>query len=405
MSPAPVLLDFESRSRADLKTVGGRRYWEHESSQVLVCCWYDLVDGSEGAWFEGEPWPFAGACSRRTTRTGSTVRRRAYSFRAAEWIDTSALARRAGLPGALDALGVRWLGIPKDSEGSDFTKRLSSVRKPRDVTADDWRKLSPAEKRARGVLPAVTPEALERVIGYCESDVGDPRRRLASAGRVARRGRRRPARRSYRQRSGRAVRPRPSRAGAVALRCRARRSRPLPTPRARLAGRRRAVRTVAGSPEQCAAELGTGDARKATLADIDSPLVRARQALASVARGKLLAGLARCSEDGRLRDSHRYYGGHTGRWSGRGMQLQNLPRPADAFERWTDDDRCRAADDMTAARAPLDGGGDLVNVLLRATIAAPPARVRHVRFFWRRSAGAGVVRRRRGRARRVPIGA
>jgi len=373
MSPAPVLLDFESRSRADLKTVGGRRYWEHESSQVLVCCWYDLVDGSEGAWFEGDRWPHAGRVLAAHHADGfDRFAAERHSFRAAEWIDTSALARRAGLPGALDALGVRWLGVPKDSEGSEFTKRLSSVRKPRDVTADDWRKLSPAEKRARGVLPAVTPEALERVIGYCESDVAIlagawPRLAAwldvdADALRVDRivNDRGVPFDRDLARALLRYDAARADRAVADAARA--------------LGWTEARVRTVAGSPEQCAAELGTGDARKATLADIDSPLVRARQALASIARGKLLAGLARCSEDGRLRDSHRYYGGHTGRWAGRGMQLQNLPRPADAFERWTDDDRCRAADDMTAGRAPLAGGGDLVNVLLRATIAAPPGR-------------------------------
>ena len=34
------------------------------------------------------------------------------------------------------------------------------------------------------------------------------------------------------------------------------------------------------------------------------------------------------SQTSRLRDSLRYYGSHTGRWSGAGVQLQNLPRPA-----------------------------------------------------------------------------
>jgi DNA polymerase len=61
----------------------------------------------------------------------------------------------------------------------------------------------------------------------------------------------------------------------------------------------------------------------------------------------------------------RYYGAHTGRWSGAGMQLQNLPRPAKRFDDWTDDDICREADRVLA------GGtcdAETVDLLLRATL-------------------------------------
>lgn len=56
------------------------------------------------------------------------------------------------------------------------------------------------------------------------------------------------------------------------------------------------------------------------------PLVAARQALANIVLGKVDAGLRRSCPDGRLRDSLAYYGAHTGRWSGKGMQLHNLTR-------------------------------------------------------------------------------
>jgi DNA polymerase len=99
-------------------------------------------------------------------------------------------------------------------------------------------------------------------------------------------------------------------------------------------------------------------------------LCEARAAVASIARGKLVAGLERVSPDGRLRDMHRYYGAHTGRWSGSGMQLQNLPRPADRFEDWTDADICRRADEVLA------GGhcdAEEVDLLLRACLTGPLA--------------------------------
>jgi DNA polymerase bacteriophage-type len=56
-------------------------------------------------------------------------------------------------------------------------------------------------------------------------------------------------------------------------------------------------------------------------------LIEARQAVSSIARGKLRAGLEmRTRDDDRLRDNLRYYGAHTGRDSGQGMQLHNLTK-------------------------------------------------------------------------------
>jgi DNA polymerase len=54
-------------------------------------------------------------------------------------------------------------------------------------------------------------------------------------------------------------------------------------------------------------------------------LAAARLGCSTIAAGKLRAGLLQVSPDGRLRDNVRYYGAHTGRWSGKGVQLQNLP--------------------------------------------------------------------------------
>lgn len=51
-----------------------------------------------------------------------------------------------------------------------------------------------------------------------------------------------------------------------------------------------------------------------------------RQDLALVASKKYLAALRSTNSDGRLRGTLRFYGAHTGRWSGRGVQLHNLPR-------------------------------------------------------------------------------
>jgi DNA polymerase len=158
--------------------------------------------------------------------------------------------------------------------------------------------------------------------------------------------------------------------------------------------------TTVSSPAQFAAATGYGDAKAETIDEIiacaapGSPryehnsrpywFAMARRALASIARGKLEAGLTRASDDSRLRDTHRYYGGHTGRWSGKGMQLQNMPRPAPRFEKlWKD---LGIDKDAVAVGAWIDALADRVirgiylptqdeiDLLLRATICAAPGK-------------------------------
>lgn len=50
-----------------------------------------------------------------------------------------------------------------------------------------------------------------------------------------------------------------------------------------------------------------------------------RQELALVAAKKYSAALDRINPDGRLRGSYVFFGAHTGRWTGKGVQPQNLP--------------------------------------------------------------------------------
>lgn len=52
-----------------------------------------------------------------------------------------------------------------------------------------------------------------------------------------------------------------------------------------------------------------------------------KQKLGGSAYSKLETILDRVSQDGRLRNQFLYHGAHTGRWSGRGVQLQNLFKP------------------------------------------------------------------------------
>lgn len=64
------------------------------------------------------------------------------------------------------------------------------------------------------------------------------------------------------------------------------------------------------------------------LSPVHKEVLELRQELALVASKKFDAALASVSEDGRLRGTLNFFGAHTGRWSGKGAQPQNLPREA-----------------------------------------------------------------------------
>lgn len=380
MIPAPVLIDFESRSRADLKAVGGRRYWEHASSEALCVVWYDTRDGSVGVWTPGQPWPHVGRVLAAHNAAGfDRFAAERYAFGAADWIDTSQLARKAGLPGALDALGERWAGTPKDDAGSKFTRALSSVRRPtrktspEPIDANTWGRMSDAERRERGVLPAITPAVLDRVVRYCASDVA------IMAATWERLSEWIPVDAAV-ERLDRTINDR----GVGFDAALARRLLACDAANADAAVRACAaqcgatpdeIAAAARSPAQFCAITGCADATADTIATCTHPLAAVRTALASIARGKLLAGLARVHADGRLRDTLRYYGAHTGRWAGKGMQLQNMPRPAKRFE---------GVDVDALADAVLGGAhadAEMVALLVRATICAPPGAVLVVEDF------------------------
>lgn len=90
---------------------------------------------------------------------------------------------------------------------------------------------------------------------------------------------------------------------------------------------------------------------------------------------KLEAFSARASADGRARENLMYHGASTGRWSGRGIQLQNLPRPE------LNEEELHQCFDMLRHRSPdtyrLLYGSVLpvISSMLRGFVIAPPGKV------------------------------
>ncbi len=379
-----VLLDFETRSRADLKKIGGRLYAEHPSTEAICAVLYDTETGDVGAWLPGMPPPVppserVGAHNASGFDRFIAARVWGPEYGHRDWIDTSELARRAGLPGKEDALGTRWLGHPKDKVESKFTRGLSTCRRPKGVTGDEWKTLTPAQKRERGVQKDLTPAIRDRVLRYCASDVeimakGWPLLRpyledgvfggwegdvLAVDRIVNDRGI------AFDSDLARALLEIDERGKDLALQH-----------AQAVVGSLWDAAEIVGSPAQFVSYTGLPNAQALTVekALLDPglrPDVRAlclaRQAQATIASGKCEAGLARVGADGRMRDAHRYYGAHTGRDSGSGMQSQNLPRPEKEYEEWgaVEVDACV---ERAMRREQLTPGE--IDVCLRATHTA-----------------------------------
>ena len=394
----PVLLDFESVSRADLTVVGGRNYFEHPSTRPLCCVLWDTEAGDLEIWEPGDPRPKLIDRGPLGAHNGRGFDR--FACARLGWpdipIDTSELARVAGLPGGLDALGTRWLGLAKDKDASRFTKGLSGVRRPIAKTAsrapggavispEDWAELPDRERRMHGVQPEYGPADRDRVISYCVSDVeilAHGWETLATWQDIE----------PDVQRVDRAINDRgvqfDVQLARRLLECDARNTEQVLDLIARkLDWASFEVREVANSPAQFTEITGEPDATRqtidrmlATLPPNDPAywLATARAALASITAGKLEAGLARVSPDGRLRDMHRYLGAHSWRWSGAGMQLQNMPRPDARFEKFGDAKICELIDRTLAGYWPDQAEIDL---MLRACIFAKPGHTLIVEDF------------------------
>jgi hypothetical protein len=314
----PTFLDTELRSKAPIK-LGGRNYANHPSTELLCAV---LRKGSE--YQVVGPSKMGGRPAPSLYTGGPLVAHNAKGFdrhiwaamgwpEPDEWVDTAELARLGGFPKAsLEWLGENLAHIPKDLAASALTKSLSRISKSTGEFAIE-----------------ITGETLERVILYCKNDVDvmaaawDEGLSIFYHADIA-----------GIERVDQAIIDRGmcfdvdlaqhlidcdaaliegvlAAAGVTATQVRS-----VPQFRALLLERGVDIPDAKGPTVE--ALLDHEDPEVASLA-------AARLGVSTIAAGKLKAGLALVSPDGRLRDTLKYYAAHTGRWGGKGMQLQNLP--------------------------------------------------------------------------------
>lgn len=371
-SDDPIFLDFETRSLANLKEVGGRAYSRDPSTEV-VCMVALLPDGTWVEWTPGQPPPEA---LFRAVEEGHPVAAHNAMFfdrliwkslgwpEPKTWVDTLHLARMAGLPGKLEEIAQRLYGEGKDKEGRTITLALSR----------------PA--RRTGKLRPIDRDTLRKVVAYCRRDVEllhqiwcDRLGTLAEAEDDVRLIDQQINDRGFEFdcELARAVIELEHQAGQEALK------------------RSDVSEDVLRSPQKLAklfADLGVPvpNAKKGTLeallseSDLPEParlLILARQASSRITGRKLFAGLRACCPDGRLRDTLAYYAAHTGRWGGRRLQPQNLARGVKidldaAVNAALDRDLCQLREIAKAASVSVE---DVLSTLVRPCIRAPKGRL------------------------------
>ena len=117
--------------------------------------------------------------------------------------------------------------------------------------------------------------------------------------------------------------------------------------------------------------IGDGDEGAACEAMVAA--MEMRKEVVRVGKGKAAAAQLGIEEDDRIRDQFTYYGAHTGRWSGRGLQLHNMPKtPIDARTIPTTYEAvCKAADEATATgKYGKILRADVLNGMLRTMVQA-----------------------------------
>ena len=342
-----IVLDFETFSRADLQTVGAHRYATDPSTEVLVLA-YKIGPEPVRVWAPDEPIP---ADLQRALAAGSDVLAHNAGFDRGiwehvamprycfpqvrgRWLDSRALCALLGLPRSLEQAAIALkLDHQKQPDGKRLI-RLFSMPQRAGMFTDR-------------VHPEDAPDDWDRFVDYCRSDVqvtADLVERLKAYlpqldldhpyweadYRMACRGIL--ADTDLAAAIERAAEPLMA---AVESECMALTGGIAPGQVQALAG----WLGERGHPFETLGETEINEALAGALpADVRRVMELRLEGSRSAWR-KVYAIRDAAAAGGRLHDQLAYAGTHTYRWTGRGVQLQNLPRPrikppaiADAIE-------------------------------------------------------------------------
>jgi DNA polymerase bacteriophage-type len=327
-----LYVDFETHSLLDLELVGARTYAEHPSTQVLMLPWA-IGDGPVQLWI-----PFDGEMPEAlfAAATDPDVRVVAHNYQfdlsvwravmverfgwpdvpLARWDCTSFRARLARLPGGLDE-AAKALNLPfrKNPAGKKLIKLIARSADPYTVlTPDQWGQFEGYARQDIEVMRAIdravpaTPDEWRPLIelDFALNAAGMPADREAVAKLIV-------VRDAENKRLAAAFRQLAGEGG-------------LTSPKQVAKFRARLTELGVDLPNLKRQTIEDWVEANPLRRDLAAQMIRNRLESSHSSDAKLDRIAATAAETGRVRDTFVMHGAHTGRWSGSGSQLQNLPR-------------------------------------------------------------------------------
>lgn len=326
-----LFLDIETRSRQDLRKVGVYRYTECPDFQILMAAWAHDDEPVQVATTPLQIISIPGLLDPKVEKCAHNAQFERVSFSRMmrdqleleageylppeEWLDTMALAAEYGRPTGLDAVARALRVQTKDGAGKNlinlFCKpnRKGEFNNPTDYL-DEWLQFIAYCAQDVEVLRDVHralgpwPTPMERLVWNADQRINDNGiyldLEMALAAQQA------------------------SEENRELLEHEARGITSLANPNSiQQVGRWLRER---GYPLPDLQRATIETALSGTLPDDVRRVLEIRQDLALAAASKYTAALDTVSSGNRVRGGFWFHGAHTGRWAGRGVQLQNLPR-------------------------------------------------------------------------------
>jgi DNA polymerase len=328
-----IHIDLETRSAADLKKTGLYVYAEHPTTDVWCACWC-IDDGPIHTWLPGDPFPSDLGVA---LFDGAVIVAHNAGFEHALW--THVLAPRYGWPDVpfdafrCTAAMAAAMALPRDLAGAAIAMGLEEQK---DMSGKRLMMQMAKPRRIENGVPVWwdVPAKLERLIDYCKQDVEVERaltkklRPLSEAEHAIWQ-----LDHKINTRGVKVDIPSVKKADALVKAALDELNREIAArTQQRVTAASQAARLTEWLREH-GVDVESVDkaAIKSALLQEMTPNVRRvleiRQQAAKSSTAKLEAFRGRTSPDGRMRENLMYHGAATGRWSGKGAQLQNLPRP------------------------------------------------------------------------------
>jgi DNA polymerase len=325
-------VDIETRCCVDLKKYGAYRYAADPSFKIIMASWSLEPDEAaiQTALTQDEIWDIPGLWDPKVRKVAhnAAFERICYSSRLGpteflppeHWHDTQAVAAELGYPASLDNLAKSLGATPKDSAG---TRLINLFCKPNrkgewntyETHPMEWMSFIAYCEQDVGTLIEVDllleeqgnwPTETERQIFLVDQRIND--RGIAIDVDMAREAVRAGATNTHLQKQQVTKITGVANPGSVTQLGAWFEGRGLPLPNLR--------------KETVESALLRSD-----LPEDVREVLELRQELALAAPAKFSAALE-SQVEGRLRGTLKFFGAHTGRWAGRGTQVQNLPRAA-----------------------------------------------------------------------------